>query len=72
MKETTLLKLKKILINRRREMLEQVAHLEFERDELGQHFIESIDSAQKENLVQLIHKLDERGKEEIEEIELYF
>ena len=49
MKETTLLKLKKILINRRREMLEQVAHLEFERDELGQHFIESIDSAQKEN-----------------------
>ncbi|MBW2490724.1 MAG: TraR/DksA family transcriptional regulator [Deltaproteobacteria bacterium] len=46
------------------------AHLEFEREELGQHFIESIDSAQKENLAQLIHKLDERGKEEIAEIEL--
>jgi len=70
MKETTLLKLKKLLINRRREILEQVAHLEFEREELGQHFIESIDSAQKENLAQLIHKLDERGKEEIGEIEL--
>ena len=70
MKETDLLKIKKLLINRRREMLEQVAHLEFERDELGQHFIESIDSAQKENLAQLIHKLDERGKEEIGEIEL--
>jgi DnaK suppressor protein len=69
MKETALLKLKKLLINRRREMLEQVGHLEFEREELGQHFIESIDSAQKENLAQLIHKLDERGKEEIGEIE---
>jgi DnaK suppressor protein len=70
MKENTFKKLESLLFNRRREMLEQVAHLEFERDELGQHFIESIDSAQKENLAQLIHKLDERGKEEIEEIEL--
>ena len=43
MKENTLKKLKSLLLNRRREMLEQVAHLEFERDELGQHFIESID-----------------------------
>ena len=49
MKENTLKKLKSLLLNRRREMLHQVAHLEFERDELGQHFIESIDSAQKEN-----------------------
>jgi DnaK suppressor protein len=70
MKEDTLIKFKSLLLNRRREMLEQVAHLEFERDELGQHFIESIDSAQKENLARLIHKLDERGKEEITEIEL--
>jgi len=70
MKENTFKKLKSLLLNRRREMLEQVAHLEFERDELGQHFIESIDSAQKENLAQLIYKLDERGKEEIGEIEL--
>jgi DnaK suppressor protein len=70
MKENTLKKLQSLLLNRRREMFEQVAHLEFERDELGQRFIESIDSAQKENLARLIHKLDERGKEEIEEIEL--
>ena len=70
MKENTSKKLKSLLLNRRREMFEQVAHLEFECDELGQHFIESIDSAQKENLAQLIHKLDERGKEEIGEIEL--
>ena len=63
-----LLKLKKRLLNHRREMLEQVAHLDFEREELGQHSIESIDSAQQENLARLVHKLDERGKEEIEEI----
>jgi RNA polymerase-binding protein DksA len=70
MKESTLLKLKKLLMNRRREILEHLAHLEFEQDELKQRFIESIDAAQKEDLVRLIHKLDERGKEEIEEIEL--
>ena len=70
MKENTLKKLRSLLLNRRREILEQVAHLEFEREELRRHFIESIDSAQKENLAQLIHKLDERGKEEIAEIEL--
>jgi len=70
MKKNTLKELKSLLLNRRREMFEQVAHLEFEREELGQHFIESIDSAQKENLARLIHKLDERGKEEIGEIEL--
>jgi len=57
-------------LNRRQEMLQQVAHLEFEREELEQHSIEAVDSAQEENLVQLIRKLDERGKEEIGEIEL--
>ena len=51
-------------------MLQQVAHLEFEREELEQHSIEAVDSAQEENLAQLIRKLDERGKEEIGEIEL--
>jgi negative regulator of sigma E activity len=43
MKENTLIKLKSLLLNRRREMLEQVAHLEFESAELGQHLIESIE-----------------------------
>ena len=38
MKENTLKKLKSILLNRRREILEQVAHLEFEREELGMHW----------------------------------
>ena len=46
MNENTLIKLKSLLLKRRREMLEQVAHLEFEREELEQHSIESIDSAQ--------------------------
>ena len=40
MKKNTLKELQSLLLNRRREMLEQVAHLEFEREELGQHFIE--------------------------------
>ena len=70
MKENTLLKLKSLLLKRRQEILQQVAHLEFEREELEQHSIEPIDSAQIENLAQLIRKLDDRGKEEIGEIEL--
>jgi DnaK suppressor protein len=70
MKETAILKLKKLLINRRREILEHVAHLEFEQEKLRQRFIESIDAAQKENLARLIYKLDERGKEEIGELDL--
>jgi len=70
MKENTLKKIKSLLLNRRREMLQQVAHLELEREELEQHSIEAVDSAQEENLAQLIRKLDERGKEEIGEIEL--
>jgi DnaK suppressor protein len=69
MKKNTLIKLRALLLNRRLEILEQVAHLEFEGEELERHFIESIDSAQKEDLARLVHKLDERGKEEIEEIE---
>ena len=70
MKENTLKKLKSLLLNRRREILQQVAQLEFEREELEPHSIESIEPAQKENLARLIRKLDERGKEEIGEIEL--
>jgi len=70
MKENTLKKIKSLLLKRRREILQQVVHLKFEREELEQHSIESIDSAQKENLAQLIRKLDDRGKEEIGEFEL--
>ena len=44
MKENTLIKLRSLLLNRRREMLAQVAYLEFEREELGQHFIEAVEN----------------------------
>ena len=70
MKENTLIRLKALLMNRRREILKQVAHLEAEREELKERFIEPIDAAQKEDLMRLVRKLDERGKEEIEEIDL--
>jgi len=63
-------KLKKLLMIRRREILKQVSHLEAEGEELEQRFIEPIDAAQKENIARLVHKLDERGKEEINEINL--
>lgn len=68
MKETTLLKLKQLLTNRRREILKQVAHLEAEQEELGEPSIEKIDEAQKEDLAWFAAKLDDRGKEEIREI----
>ena len=70
MKTTALPRLKKSLLNRRREILKQVAHLEAEQEELDRRFIEPIDTAQKEDVTWLLHKLDERGKEEIEEIDL--
>ena len=70
MKENTLIRLKALLMNRRREILKQVAHLEAERDELKERFIDPIDAAQREDLMRLVRKLDERGKEEIEEIDL--
>jgi DnaK suppressor protein len=69
MKTAALSRLKKSLLNRRREILKQVAHLEAEQKELEQHFIERIDAAQEEDLARILHKLDERGKEEIEEID---
>jgi DnaK suppressor protein len=65
-----LLKLKKRLTNRRREILKLVAHLEAEREGLGQRNIEPVDEAQKEDLARLVHKLVERGREEVEEIDL--
>jgi DnaK suppressor protein len=63
-------KLEKLLQRRRREMLKQVAHLESEREELGERFIEPIDEAQKEDLTRTLNHLIERGNEEIEEINL--
>jgi DnaK suppressor protein len=63
-------KLKELLQHRRREILKQVAHLELEREELRQRFVEPIDQAQKEDLTRMLNRLIERGKDEIEEINL--
>ena len=65
-----LLKLGELLINRRRELFEQVAHMESECNALGEREIEPIDKAQKEDLTRMLNRLVERGKEEIREINL--
>lgn len=70
MVQKDLLKLKGLLFKRRREILKQVAHWEAEQEELDGRFTEPIDTAQKEDVTRLLYKLDERGKEEIEEIDL--
>jgi RNA polymerase-binding transcription factor DksA len=61
---------KKLLQRRRREILKQVAHLESEREDLGQRYIEPIDEAQEQDLIRTLDRLIERGKEEIVEIDL--
>jgi DnaK suppressor protein len=70
MSAKALLKLRELLINRRREIFEQVAHLESESKGLGQPVIEPIDEAQKQDLTRMLDRLVERGKEEIKEIHL--
>jgi DnaK suppressor protein len=64
------LKLRELLINRRREIFKQIAHMESESEALEQRLIEPMDEAQKEDLARLLNRLVERGKEEIKEINL--
>jgi DnaK suppressor protein len=64
------LELKKLLINRRRELFEQVAHMESERNALREREIDPIDEAQKGDLTRMLNRLVDRGKEEIREINL--
>lgn len=65
------LKMKKQLLKRRREIYQHLAHFESERETLGQRRVtESVDNAQKEDLARLIDKLCQRGREEINEINL--
>jgi DnaK suppressor protein len=64
------LKMREILVNRRREVFAQIAHMESERNALGEREIEPIDEAQKEDLTRTLNRLIERGKDEIEEINL--
>ena len=65
MSPKALLKLRELLINRRREIFKQVAHLESESRGLVQREIERIDEAQKEDLTRMLDRLVKRGKEEI-------
>jgi DnaK suppressor protein len=70
MSEKMILKLRKLLLKRKREILKQVAHLEMGRKAQDEHVIELGDAAQKEDLVRLLDHLIERGNEEVREINL--
>ena len=65
-----ILKLKELLLNRKREIFKQIAHLEMGRNAQKERVIELADSAQKEDLIRLLDHLLERGNEEVREINL--
>jgi DnaK suppressor protein len=67
-----ILKLKELLLNRKREILEQIAHLEMGRNAQKERVIELGDAAQKEELIRLLDHLVERGSEKVREIDLAF
>ncbi len=70
MKEKTTQSLRKRLIKRRDEILRQVAKTASDRVGLEERAIERLDEAQREDLTRILDKLDQRGREEIEEIDL--
>jgi RNA polymerase-binding transcription factor DksA len=65
-----ILKLEELLLNRKREIFKQIAHLEMGRDAQKERVIELADAAQKEDLTRLLDHLVERGNEEVREINL--
>ena len=68
--EKMIMKLRELLLKRKREILNQVAHLERGRKAQDEHVIERGDAAQKEDLVRLLDHLIERGNKEVREINL--
>lgn len=70
MSKTMMLKLKELLLNRKREIFKQIAHLEMGRNAQKEREIELGDAAQKEDLMRLLDHLVERGNEEVREINL--
>jgi len=70
MNQKVILKLKALLLNRKREILKQLAHLEMGRDAQKERVIELGDAAQKEDLVRLLDHLVGRGNEKVREIDL--
>jgi RNA polymerase-binding transcription factor DksA len=63
-------KLKELLLNRKREILKQIAHLEMGRNAQKERVIELGDAAQKEDLVRLLDHFVGRGNEKVREIDL--
>ena len=65
-----ILKLQALLLNRKREILQQIADLEMGRNAQKERVIELGDAAQKEDLVRLLDHLIGRGNEKVREIDL--
>ena len=70
MSEQDALQLKIMLLKRRQEIFEQVSRLEAGWQTLGERDVELEEEAQKVDISSLYELLDERGKQEIEEIDL--
>jgi DnaK suppressor protein len=70
MNRQMILKLKELLLNRKREILEQIAHLEMGRNAQKERVIEPGDAAQREELIRLLDHMVERGSEKVREIDL--
>jgi RNA polymerase-binding transcription factor DksA len=70
MSKKMVIKLKELLLNRKREIFKQIAHLEMGRNAQKERVTELGDAAQKEDLIRLLDHLVERGNEEVREINI--
>ncbi len=70
MAERDLVRLKKMLLKQRREIFKRIQGLESDWTVLGERDVEWEEEAQKADLTALYAQLDDREKEEIEEIDL--
>ena len=70
MNEKIIQKLRNRLVKQRGEILEQVAHVASDRKGLEDRAIEALDEGQREDLTRILNRLDKRGREEIDEINL--
>ncbi|MBN1931740.1 MAG: TraR/DksA C4-type zinc finger protein [Desulfobacterales bacterium] len=70
MSEQDKMRLRSMLLNRRREIFDRLQHLKSDWQALGERDIELEEEAQKADLTILFDQLNEREKQEIEEIDL--
>ena len=70
MPEKIIQTLRERLVRQRREIREQMAHVASDRKGLESRAIEAVDEGQREDLTRVLNRLDERGREEIDEIDL--